>query len=247
MVPEVTNVDKDQLKKLQLAKDDDIFLSFNSPLGVPFWNLRNSASEEAKLQRIKDGNPGSRCVKGFGKINYEFTKLPICRASQAYQKRKLEELQSMNLSAQQLAAHREEVLNKSCICHDLAGGATIKRNIDPKATSAICPGPNIVNFKKIMTLKEMVGHIYGRCSVLTNENRPHLFIREIQLHIDFLLDQIIKASFNIPTKSSKKLAEAKENLLKGIGYYQKHAKEFFQSEDVEQTLALQVSQLKGIC
>ena len=34
----------------------------------------------------------------------------------------------------------------------------------------------------------MVGHIYGRISLLTNPDRPHMFLRELALYIDYLRD-----------------------------------------------------------
>ena len=86
LVPEVTNVDDIHLKKLSAASDNDVYLSDSSPLGVPFWNLRSSASEEARRQRIEKGKPGSSCPKGRLAFNTEFTKTPTCRASHAYQK-----------------------------------------------------------------------------------------------------------------------------------------------------------------
>ena len=51
LVPEATNVDRNQLEKLLSARPGDVFLSDSSPLGVPFWNLRTSSSEEARRRR----------------------------------------------------------------------------------------------------------------------------------------------------------------------------------------------------
>lgn len=230
LVPEVTNVDSEQLKKLIAAKANDVFLSPSSPLGVPFWNLMTSASEEARRERIKQGIPGSVCVKGYSKLNQEFTEKAICVASREYQKCKLQQLEENRLTAEQYAAAKEVVLSKSCICHDLSGGATLKYSIDKHATPAICPGPNIVNFNKIATLKEMIGHIYGRFSLLVNADRPHMFIREIQLQMDYLFNEIKKASQGFPKRSHQKLCEVKENLSQGLEYYQLIAKEVFKEK-----------------
>jgi hypothetical protein len=229
LVPEATNVDAKHIDKLINAKDDQVALSQSSPLGIPFWNLLNSDSEEMRRERIKNNKPGSSCIKGFLKTNCDFTVEPICTASREYQKHKLEQLESnkCNLSPNEFANQQQEILAKSCICHDLAGGATIKENIDPNATTAICPGPNILNFKKIMSLKEMSDHIYGRCSLLTNKDRPHMFIAEIKLYINYLLNEIKKTSSNLPNKSQQTLNEIKENLSKGINYYQTLVKDMF--------------------
>lgn len=242
LVPEVTNVDEEQIGKMINAQPEDIFLSSSSPLGVPFWNLRNSSSELARFERIKNGLPGSYCVKGCSKINQEFTKLPICIASHEYQKNKLQELQNKDLPVKEYELLKEEVLAKSCICHDLSGGVMIKRNIDPKVNAAICPGPNIINFKKVMTLKEITDHIYGRCSVLANKERLHMFIREIQLQINYLLDEIKRASLGLPTRSRQKIAEAKENLIEGIKYYKNFAREIFKGQQEKCVDMLQVLQ-----
>lgn len=224
LVPEATNVDDEQLDKLLKATQEDILISSSSPLGVPFWNLRNSSSEEARLQRIENGVPGSICCKGYAQFNREFTQNPICTASQEYQKHKLQELNAGNLPKEQYDFLKENILSKSCICHDLAGGATIKNAIDKKAKAAICPGPNILNFKKIMKLDELINHIYGRCSLLASQERQHMFISEIKLHIQHLLKEIKTASFGLPARSSKKIAEVKTNLSEGIAYYQQLSK-----------------------
>lgn len=233
LVPEVTNVDSEQLLKLINAKPGDVFLSASSPLGVPFWNLRNSSSELARCERIKAGKPGSICTNGHAKLNSEFTTRPICRASYEYQQYKLKELRAKQaeLPAEKFAALEEDVINKSCICRDLAGGALIKYDIDTKATAAICPGPNIINFKKIATLRQMIDHIYGRASLLTNdEDRPHMFLQEIRLQIDYFLDELKNTSLGLPVRSQQKLALVKENLLEGMRYYQEFAKKIFQDK-----------------
>jgi len=230
LVPEVANVDAITLGKLINAKDKDIFLSTSSPLDVPFWNLRNSVSEEMRCERIKNRMPGSVCVKGYTKFNQEFTEKPICKASREYQKLKLQELAKSSLPAEQLEALKEFVLSKSCICNELGGSVLVKNNIDTKAAPAICPGPNIINFKKLATLKEMVDHIYGRCSLLVNKERPHLFIREIQLQLNYLFSEIKNASIGLPARSQQKLIEVKENLKSGIEYYQKFARETLEEQ-----------------
>jgi hypothetical protein len=223
VVPEATNVDQPTLDKLISAKDDDVFLSGASPLGIPFWNLRNSSSEELRLERIKNDNPGSPCVKGYTKFDQEFTKKPICRASREYQKLKLQQLEISNLLEVQKEALKQSMLSKACICHELSGCVLLKNHIDDEIASAICPGPNIINFKKIATLKEMVDHIYGRCCLIANKERPHVFVREIQLQINYLLSEVKNASLGLPARSEQKLTEVKTNLKNGIEYYKQYA------------------------
>lgn len=220
LVPEVTNVDCEHLQKLSDATDADVFLSDSSPFGLPFWNLRNSASELARQRRIAEGRPGSPCPKGYVKLfNTEFTSAPICTASRQYQKLKLEELKNSDRPEPQRAALRESVMAKSCICHDLAGGVTLKHGIDAVATPAVCCGPNIVNFSKIATLEEMVGHIYGRCSLFINPERPHMFVRELALYIEYLGQELTKCRLGLAANTASFYRGFMENLHCGIEYY----------------------------
>ena len=238
LVPEVTNVDDEHLQKLIDAKEEDVFLSAASPLGVPFWNLKNSSSENARIDRINNGTPGAICTKGYAKLDQEFSQSPLCRASSIYQKLKLQALEKTSLFGEQLAELKKDILSKACVCNDLAGGAVIKNRIDTKIKSALCPGPNIINFKKIVTLKEMVDHIYGRCSLIANENRPNLFIRELQLQLSYLADEIKKSSLGLPTRSMQKLAEVKKNLSEGIDYYKNLATELLKEQQEKFLAAL---------
>ena len=108
LVPEVTNLDDEHRRKLCEASNDDVYLSDSSPFGLPFWNLRTSASEKARRRRIAEGRPGSPCVKGYVKLfNTEFTETPICTASREYQKLKLEQLERQDIPEAQRAAMRE--------------------------------------------------------------------------------------------------------------------------------------------
>ena len=151
-------------------------------------------------------------------------------ASRNYQKRKLHQLDEENLSLDSLSETREQVLGRSCICHDLAGGATVKHGIDPTATPAVCPGPGIVDFSKIATLEEMVGHIMGRLSLLTNPDRPHMFLRELRLYVEYLRDETEKLASGISPRSVEYFCQFRENLLNGIDYYRGLAEEFVDQE-----------------
>ena len=61
LVPEVVNVDPKTLTQLEDAKEDDLFLSGISPLGVPFNNLRGNTKDQEKQAYIDKGRPGSSC------------------------------------------------------------------------------------------------------------------------------------------------------------------------------------------
>jgi hypothetical protein len=232
LVPEVTNVDDAHLEKLLTTTDQDVYLSDSSPLGIPFWNLRTSASEDNRRQNIIEGKPGSICQKGAARLNTEFTDIPVCPSSRVYIKRKLEHLSEEGLSAEQLSLVKESVLNKSCICHDLGGGTTLKYDIDPAATPAICCGPSILDFTKISTLEEMVEHIYGRLSLITNTDRPHMFIKELMLYVDYLRAELKKFPAKLSLHTPSYFCKFKKNLLAGIEYYHRLAGEFLKEQRV---------------
>ncbi len=225
LVPEVTNLDQIHLDRLIAARtEEDVYLSAASPFGIPFWTLRESESERARRRRIADGRPGSACPKGYLRLhNTEFSKVPLCTASRAYQKRKLEHLDAEGLTPEQRKVVEAGVLAKSCICHDLAGGATLKHGINPEATTAVCSGPNIVNFGKLATLEEMVGHIYGRLSLLTSPERPHMFISELSLYVEYLRKELERHALGLSARTPKYFSEFRNNLLSGIEYYKRLA------------------------
>ena len=221
LVPEVTNVDESLLAKLEAATEADIFLSHASPLGVPFWNLRNSASELARRGRIQSGKPGSSCPKGFLRLNTDYSGQPLCTASAIYQKRRLRELSTADLTQSQRETLSGQVLAKACICHELSGGAAVKRGFDPTMNSAVCPGPGIVDYSRTVSLDEMVDHIYGRFSLITNAERPHMFVRELMLYIDFLKAEIGRFVSGLSERTLDYFIEFRSNLEDGIAYYRK--------------------------
>ncbi len=230
LTPDVTNVDDAHLKKLAAATAEDVYLSDCSPLGIPFWSLRSSSSERVRHKRILAGRPGSPCPKGYLAFNTEFTGQPVCSASRAYQRRKLANLPEERLTEDQLPVIKGKVVAKACICHDLAAGATIKNGIDPHANTVVCCGPNIVGFSKTSTLEELVGHIYGRLSLLESEKRPHMFIRELSLYVEQLRSEIQQASLGLLDITPTYFREFKENLLQGIDYYRRVAEGFVEEK-----------------
>ncbi|MBN2295107.1 MAG: hypothetical protein JXM70_21945 [Pirellulales bacterium] len=245
LVPEVSNVDDEHLEKLSQATADDVYLSNSSPFGLPFWNLRNSASENARRQRIADGRPGHDCKKGYCKLfNTEFTKFAICVGSRQYQAKKLAELDAADMSDELRAVLREEVLAKSCICHDLAGGATRKNNIDPNAVPAVCCGPGIADFSKIATLEEMVDHIYGRKQLPMTPGREHMFARELRIYMESLREELKRFELGLSIRPPEYFDEYLDNLSDAIDYYRELAAEF-QQEDVRKRLAEELEELKA--
>ena len=123
-------------------------LSDASPLGVPFWILRDCQAEQGRRDRIAAGRPGADCPKRYLQSNTEFTDVPICMSSRTYMKRKLEHLPSEGLSQPQLDTVTEMLLSRTCVCHELGGGAIQVYEIRPYVKALICPGPNIADFSR---------------------------------------------------------------------------------------------------
>lgn len=219
LVPEATNVDPELLLQLSAATAGDVYLSRSSPLGIPYWNLRSSASERERRQRILADRPGSPCMKGFLMSNTEFTREPICTASHGYQSRKLKALREQDLPQDRRAALEDQVLEKSCICHDLGGSAALLAGIAPDATPAVCPGPGIAYFSRIASLEEMLGHIYGRQSLFSGDSRPHMFLNELDIYLNYLQKEAAQFAQGLTEKTPAYFKEFSDNLSEGIAYY----------------------------
>jgi hypothetical protein len=231
-VPEVVNIDRESLDRLRAADEDDIHLSGASPLGVPFWTLRDSASEQHRRQRIAEGKPGSRCPKGYLVSSTEFTMAPICTASRAFQRRKLEQIAGSALSAIDQRRAQESVVAKACICHDLAGGATGPTGIDPAATTAVCCGPNAAYFHAETTLDGLVDHIYGRRELPIRAGRPHMLLKELSLHLDRLRRDIARHR-EAPTEAGERaIVTCRSNLQAGVQHYRELASQILQPQRV---------------
>ncbi|MGJ1274397.1 hypothetical protein [Sphingobacterium siyangense] len=222
MVPEATTVDQGTLKALETAKQEDFYCSGASPLGIPFNNFRQSGAEYLRLERIKKGRPGSPCKKEYLISNTEFSDKPICTASRVYQHQKIQELQKQNLSVAEYDKAFDAITEKTCLCEGLAAPAYLKYNIQKskeQTAVSICPGPNLVWFKKQYSLREMIDHIYGRISVFENDNRPFILINELNLYIDHIQKYVADNKNIMNDKKIKYVAKFKAQLQAGITYY----------------------------
>ncbi len=70
LVPEVTNLDCEHRQLLVEATEHDVYLSDSSPLGVPFWNLRQSASEQQRRERICKRPPRQPVHQGLRRVEH---------------------------------------------------------------------------------------------------------------------------------------------------------------------------------
>ncbi|WP_290796430.1 hypothetical protein [Flavihumibacter sp. UBA7668] len=224
LVPEATTVDQKTLDLLSRAGEADLELSRNSPLGIRFHYLKGTSSHKEKLERIRQNKAGSPCTEKHLAFNTEFTKEPICTASKKYQQLKLEQLQSLKLPTEEYNRQKTEVLDKECLCIGLSNSAAInyKQTLVKKLDAVtICPGPNIVNFSRQVSLQKMIDHIYGRDNILTSPHRPHMFIAELYLYIDFLKEKLTRdLESGLFQKNKNAHAVYYQHLLEGISYYQ---------------------------
>ncbi|MEO5595075.1 MAG: hypothetical protein ABIR15_04530 [Chitinophagaceae bacterium] len=221
LVPEATTVDAPLLQQLSNAKTDDIILSNNSPLGVRFHYLKGTSGERLRLQRIKNGKAGSPCTEKHLVSNTEFTAAPICTASHKYQQLKIAQLKTLQIPAAEYEQKLKAVTDKECLCVGLSNAAANHYNIKfvkGRTEENICPGPNIAWFSKEVSLETMVGHIYGRNNIITDEGRPHMFIAELNLYLTYLQEEIDNDK-TPGLKKEKFILEFSQNLMKGISYY----------------------------
>ena len=223
LVPEVTTVDPATLNALRKSQEKDLYLSNISPLGVPFNSLRGNSNEIIKNKRIVDNKAGSSCPKKFLVSNTEYSEKAICTASKKYQKLKLNELELENLSADLHSEKADLITDKTCLCEGLANAAIATYNIKHKGEDqgvAVCPGPNMAYFSKELSLKEMIHHIYGKSNVISAFNRPHMFIKELKLYVDYFSNKVNEFKDSFTMRQEKYLLNFQNNLNEGIEYYQ---------------------------
>ncbi len=223
LVPEATTVDKSTIEKLVVAKEDDLYLSNISPLGIPFHSLKGNTKDLEKAKLIEKGRPGSPCPKKFVAMNKDFLDTGICTASRQYQHLKIKELEKQELAVEDYEYQYNKIIEKSCTCVGLGTSALLAYGLDTKTEGegvSVCPGPNMAYFSKTMELSEMIDHIYGRTNVITREDRPHMFIKELHIYLDYLATRIGETRFSPSDKQRKYLLNFASNLNDGIDYYQ---------------------------
>ncbi|MBF0484317.1 MAG: hypothetical protein HQL25_06385 [Candidatus Omnitrophica bacterium] len=244
LCPEVTNVDDDTLQKLSASKEGDIILSGVSPLNVPFYTLKNSGSELKKNEKNAMGKPGSSCPRGYLALYPGLAKKDLCLASTAYHKLFLKNMADKKLSEEEIENERKRLVNKSCLCFDLAQGALLKYGLAKKEENspAVCPGPNLIYFSKIVSLEEMVSHIYGRINLLENVDRPNLFIRELELYIDY-----ISCALRAGQAAGEKGFDAlKENVAQAFEYYRDMFSKVVELKDEKIKALAQLKELEAL-
>jgi len=222
LVPEVVNVDEQTLSLLCNATEDDLYVSNISPLGVPFNNVRGNTKDIEKEEYIEQNTPGNPCSKKYAALSNEFGEPTLCTASRKFQKLKIAELKEMGLGEDEYKEEYSKIVEKSCICVGLGTSALLVNHLDTRVEKpgvSVCPGPNMAYFSQVMTLKEMVDHIYGKINVIKRKDRPNMFMKELMIYIDFLKNKMDETSLPWSEKQQEYFVTFRDNLDKGIQYY----------------------------
>jgi len=222
LVPEATSVDEETMDLLAQATEGDLYLSNVSPLGIPFNNVKNNSKDLEKMKRVQSGIPGSPCTRQFLKLNRDGEGNQICTASREYQKVKLAEAKATIIQSDDLKKATQNIIDKVCLCVGLGTSALLTHGINTKSYGkavAVCPGPNIAWFNKVFSLKEMIGHIYGKNNVISRTDRPHMFVSELKMYVDYFKNKITETRNDTNPRMANQLKTFRENLVKGIDYY----------------------------
>lgn len=251
LVPEATSVDTETRNLLLKAKEQDFYLSKISPLGVPFNTVKGTSNELLKHQKEAKGKHGSSCPKKLLALSKEFSQEGTCTASKKYQDIKLEELYAQKelLSAEEFDKRKSEITDKACLCVGLVNAAYMEQGLEIKGEKqgvVICPGPNIAFFDKEVSLSEMIKHIYGNTNILSDIQRPNMFINELKMYVDYLKKEITDSSIQITQSQSKKWNAFKKNMLEGIEYYHNLFKTSSFFSQKSQTIDHQLQEYKHI-
>ena len=224
LVPEATSVDEETRTLLAKAQEKDFYLSDISPLGVLFNTVKGMSNDLWKQKRIDENKAGSSCPKKLLALSKEYDSQGMCTASKKYQDIKLAELdaQKDQLSVAEMQHKQNKIFEKSCLCVGLANASYFETDMEVKGQQqgvVICPGPNLAYFDRVVSLADMVKHIYGNANVLADNNRPNMFVKELKMYVDYLKNELDQFTDNFTVAQLKKWNAFKNNILAGIDYY----------------------------
>lgn len=249
LVPEATSVDEKTMQKLTQAKEKDLYLSNTSPLGIPFNTLRGNTKDLEKQVLIDKGRPGTSCPNKFIQLNKEFKDSGLCIASREYQHLKLKELNDLDLPEKDKKKKENQITERACICVGLGTSTLLLNKMSTKKVGegvSVCPGPNMAYYDKMMSLKNIIDHIYKRDNMLSIE-RPHFFIKELSLYINHFKEKADEVKIDFDKKKLRYLSKFKKNIEAGIAYYKdlfETQKLFFEENKKNLLDALQIENQK---
>lgn len=222
LVPEAVSIDEHTRQQLSEATEKDLYLSNASPLGVPFNNLRSSSRQQYQAARLLMGKVGSPCTKKYLKLFPAFGEENLCTASTKYIRKATQALQSRQLAPSLMEQEIAKLHEKECLCSGLSMPFLEEFGLDKSLEGvgvSVCPGPNLAYFKGKFSLQQMVSHIYGRQNLITRTDRPHMFLKEVQLYIDYLRQACEDFNCSPSIKQQQYLKQFVANLRGGLQYY----------------------------
>ncbi len=222
LVPEVCNIDNKSLELLRNAGEEDVYLSDASPLGVHFNNVRGTSQQIEIAKYLQEDKAGFPCTKRYLVFNTEYTEQPICTASRQYLKKKITEVKESGLSETEQQKQINLLTQKECLCEGLSNSTYLANGIAPDSSRdgvSICPGPNIAYFNQVVSMKEMVNHIYGKINLLKSVKRPNLFLKELKMYMDYLENKLTELSQSQDEKQFNYYRTFRKNMQDGIDYY----------------------------
>ena len=222
LVPEAVTVEEQTLEVLCKAKEEDLYMSDVSPLGVIFNNVRGTGMDLKNEAQNKAGNYGFPCVKKYLALTPVFTEEGTCTASKEFQRKKIQELKEQNLNEMEFEKQLNKITDKACLCNGLTASSLMAHGLDTKIEGtavSICPGPNLAYFSSTYSLKKMVDHIYGRTNVMERTDRPNLFVKELGMYIEYLNGKLEETVKPFSDKQKKHFVTFQDNLNKGVEYY----------------------------
>jgi len=233
LVPEATSVDNATRALLENAKEDDLYLSNLSPLGIPFNTVKGMTNDFYRNQRVLKNRAGSSCPRKYLALNKEYSEQGWCTASKKFQDNKIQELEARKeqLTDEAFNGEYNAITEKACLCIGLANASLIENDLPVKGEAqgiVICPGPNMAYFNKTVSLKTMIQHIYDKDQSIVEVARPHFFIKELRMYCDHFMGEKKALIKDFTAMKEKKLLKFKQNLLDGILYY----KELFDKDNV---------------
>ena len=103
----------------------------------------------------------------------------------------------------------------------LSAAAFVTNEIETRESKAvsICPGPNMAYFDKLLSLEDMTKHIYGLKNFMSRTDRPNMFMKELNLYMDYLKNKLEEAKKDWNKKQEKYFNRFFENMNDGIAYY----------------------------
>ncbi len=222
LVPEVVNMDDKTEKILKNAKEEDLYLSDISPLGVPFNSVRDNTKDAEKYKMIEQGIYGSPCSNRYLQFNSDFTDKPICTASRQYQKKCIDSLDKEGMNTTEYNKALDKISTKSCICVGLGTSALLSNKLDTEKEGegvSVCPSSTIAHFSETYSLKNMAEHIYGKVNLLNQSDRKNMFVKELSMYVDYFKDRVNDLNISLDKKQKRSLESFQKNLNEGIGYY----------------------------